>query len=105
MSLGIHTKCDLSARIAKLDITVLIRQTEVHYYSLLRKIQKQSSEILNDSLTQENREKKVSEMSAYGSNDMIRLTNNLVETTELLHTLYNSKDRKIEFVNIPAKQK
>ena len=98
MSLGTHTKCDLSAGIAKLDITILIRQTEVHYYSLLRKIQKQSSEILNNSLTQENREKKVSEMSAYGSNDMIRLANNLAETTELLHTLYECKERKIEII-------
>ena len=98
MSLGKHTKCDLSAGIAKLDITVLTRQTERRFFDLLRNISKQTSEIQNTSLTPEDRKDNLAKMSTWGADYYLQLTQDLAETTELLHTLYESNKRTIEIV-------
>jgi hypothetical protein len=98
MSLGNKTKCDLSAGIAKLDIDKVKEQIEIHYYSLLEKMEKKMSNIRNNSLTSENRREEISSMSATGANDVLRLAEQIATTTELLHTLNNKKDRTIKIV-------
>ena len=98
MSLGNKTKCDLSAGIAKLDIDKVKEQIEIHYYSLVEKMEKKMSNIRNNSLTYENRREEISSMSATGANDVLRLAEQIATTTELLHTLNNKKDRTIKIV-------
>ena len=98
MSLGKYTKCDLSAASAKLDVEKLTKQTEIHFYSLMEKIRVKSTDIKNDSLTIDDRMSNVSSMSSTGADDFIRLSQSIAETTELLHTLYHTTDRKITIV-------
>jgi hypothetical protein len=98
MSLGQNTKCDLSAGLAKLDLQVLIRQTEIHYYSLLREMKSKTEDVLNDSLSFTNRKEALLSMSATGADTVSRLAEQIAETTELLHTLYNTDDREIEII-------
>jgi len=98
MSLGQNTKCDLSAGLAKLDLQVLIRQTENHYYSLLREIKNKTEDVLNDSLSFTNRKEALLSMTATGAETVNRLSIQISETTELLHTLYNTENREIEIV-------
>ena len=96
MSLGNFTKCDLSADKAKIDLDKLIKQIEIHFYSLVNQIRQKADKIQYAEI--EDRRENVSSMSSTGSNDFILLTKNLAETTELLHTLYESSERKIEIV-------
>ncbi len=98
MSLGKNTKCDLSAGVAKIDLEVLTKQTENHFFSLIRKLEKRTNEVLNGSLNKKDRENTLSAMSAVGSDVMMSLTKQIAETTELLHTLYESTNRSIEIV-------
>jgi len=93
--LGKKTNCDLSAGIAKLDLEKLTKQVEIHFYSLMEKIRRKSSSIINDSLKIEDRKDSLSSMSATGADEFTRLSESLAETTELLHTLYNTTDREI----------
>ena len=92
------TKCDLSAGIAKLDLTALKNQTEIHYFSLMEKMEKQVSDVRNNCLTPEDRKKSLLSMSAHGSDTVTRLEKQIAETTELLHTLYNTDGREIEII-------
>lgn len=98
MSLGQSTKCDLSAGLAKIDLEVLKRQTEIHYYSLLKQLKQKTEEVLNDSLSFTNRKEALLSMSAHGADTMKRITEQIAETTELLYTLYNTDDREIEII-------
>ena len=98
MSLGQSTNCDLSAGLAKIDLVVLTRQTENHYYSLLRELKQKTDEVLNDSLSFTNRQEALLSMSAHGADTVTRLAQQIAETTELLYTLYNTKDREIEII-------
>ena len=98
MSLGKNTKCDLSAGTAKLDIEKLTKQVEIHFYSIIDKIRQKASDIQYDTLKIEDRKNNVSSMSSTGADEFIQLSSNLAETTELLHTLYNSKEREISIV-------
>ena len=98
MSLGKHTKCDLSFGIAKLDIEILTKQVEIHFYNLVKKMQQTVSNIQNNSLTAEDRKKIVSEISCFGSDNLKNMAEDLAETAELLHTLQEKTDRKIEIV-------
>ncbi|GAG70390.1 unnamed protein product [marine sediment metagenome] len=98
MSLGKNTKCDLSAGIAKLDLKVLRNQIEIHYFSLMEKMEKEVSNVRNNSLSVEDRVESLSRMSSHGSDTVIRLAKQIAETTELLHTLYNTTDREIEII-------
>jgi hypothetical protein len=98
MSLGTNSKCDLSADLAKIDLNILTKQTENHYYSLLRQLKQKTEEVLNDSLSFTNRKDALLSMSATGADTVQRLSEAIAETTELLHTLYNTKDRRIEIV-------
>jgi hypothetical protein len=98
MSLGKHTKCDLSAGIANLDISELANQMEIHFYSLIRKMENKTSEILNNSLTEDDRKRTVSTMSCYGSDELIQLSEQIAKTAELLHTLQERKGREITTV-------
>ena len=95
MSLGKNTKCDLSAGTAILDIEKLTKQVELHFYSIIDKIRQKASDIQYDTLKVEDRKNSVSSMSSTGADNFIRLSKDLAETTELLNTLYNTKDRKI----------
>ena len=96
--LGKNTKCDLSAGLAKLDIDILTKQVEIHFYSLVGDIRRKASEIHPNTLNIEDRKRNVSSMSSSGADDFIRLSKNLAETTELLHTLYETTDREVEVV-------
>ena len=98
MSLGDCTKCDLSAGVAKLDMTTLTKQTEKYFYSLIKRINKKTSSVLYDTLTEESRKKTVSSMSCTGSNELVQMANDIAEVAELLYTLYESPDREIEIV-------
>lgn len=98
MSLGENTKCDLSAGVAKIDFHVLVKQTENHYYGLLKQMQKQTGEVLNDSFKVENRKEVLLKMSAHGADSLKRLAEQIAETGELLYTLYNSDDREVEMI-------
>ena len=98
MSLGKNTKCDLSADLAKLDLVILTKQIEIHYYSLLEKMQNKVSEVREDSISFTNRKDALLSMAAHGSDTVKRLSEQIAETTELLYTLYNTEDRKIEIV-------
>ena len=102
MSLGKYTKCDLDANTAKLDLTILIKQVEIHYYSLLEKMENKVSEVRNDSISFTNRKEALLKMASTGSDKVSRLAEQIAETTELLYTLYNTAGRKIEIVNIPV---
>jgi len=98
MSLGTHTKCDLSAGVAKLDLVTLTAQIEIHYYGLLDKMRKKISEAQYDNQTIEARRDSVSSMSSTGADDVMRIAKNLAETTELLHTLQETSNREIEII-------
>ena len=98
MSSGDFTKCDLSAGLAKLDLTVLKKQTENHFYSLMREMEKQVKEVINESMTIEDRKEQLLSMTSHKSKSIIRLSNQIAEVSELLHTLYNTDDREIEIV-------
>ena len=98
MSLGKNTKCDLSAGTAKLDIEKLTKQVEIHFYSIIDKIRQKASDIQYNTLKIEDRKDNVSSMSSNGADNFIQLAQNLAETTELLHTLYNSEEREITVI-------
>ena len=99
MSLNENTKCDLSAGLAKIDFTTLITQVERRFYSLIGKARKQTENIQNNNLTKEIRKDNLSKMVSYGSKDLLQTSKDIVEVSELLHSLYNSTDREIEIVN------
>ena len=96
MSLGEYTKCDLCADKAKIDIEKLTKQTELHFYSIVDKIRKKADNIQYANI--QDRRVNVASMSSTGAKDFIQLSKNLAETTELLHTLYESSERTIEIV-------
>ncbi len=98
MSLGKNTKCDLSAGFAKLDLEKLTNQVEIHFFSLMEKMKKQTTNVLDNSLSKEDRKDSLLSMSAHGSDTVMRLSKQIAETTELLHTLYNTEDREIEVI-------
>jgi hypothetical protein len=96
MSLGTHTKCDLSAGLAKLDVAALIKQVEIHYFSTVEKMRNKMSELQMDII--HNRSNSLSSMSSTGSKQVQEWAQQIAETTEILHTLYESVDRKIEII-------
>jgi len=98
MSLGENTKCDLSAGIAKLDIEILTKQVEIHFYKLVNDIRQKMSDIQYETLSVEKRKENVFKMTVSGADTLINLSKNLAETAELLHTLQEKTDRKIEIV-------
>ena len=98
MSLGTYTKCNLSADIAVIDLTILTKQVELRFYSLVNEIKTTTEKILHDTLKTDNRKENVFSMSVTGSNKLIELTKNLAETTELLHTLQETEEREIEII-------
>lgn len=98
MSLGKYTECNLSAGVAKIDLAKLTNQVEIHYYSLLDKMRKKMSDVQYDNQKPESRTNALSCMSSTGSDEVMRLANQIAETTELLHTLYETSERKIEIV-------
>lgn len=98
MSLGKYTKCDLDANTAKLDLAILTKQIEIHYYSLLEKMQNKVSEVRNDSISFTIRKEALLSMASTGADTVSRLAEQIAETTELLYTLYHTSERKIEIV-------
>jgi len=96
--LGKHTKCDLSAGVAKLDIEKLTNQVELHFYSLLNNMRKKVSAVQYDTAERDSRKSALSDMSSTGADNLIALAKNIAETTELLHTLQETTNRKIEIV-------
>jgi len=98
MSLGDFTKCDLSAGLAKIDLEMLTKQIEIYYYSMLDKMRQKMSEVQYDNTSVDNRRNAIASMSSTGSTAITRLANNIAETSELLHTLYNTDNREIEIV-------
>ena len=96
MSLGENTKCDLSAEIAIIDLEKLTKQIEIHFYSLVGKIRKKADAIQYADM--QDRRDNISSMSSTGAKDFINMSKNLAETTELLHTLYETSNRTIEIV-------
>jgi len=98
MSLGENTKCDLSAGIAKLDIEILTKQVEIHFYKLVNDIRQKMSDIQYETLSVEKRKENVFKMTVSGADTLINLSKNLAETAELLHTLQEKTERKIEIV-------
>jgi hypothetical protein len=92
------TKCDLSAGLAKIDLTVLRKQTEIHFYSLLSEMETEVANVRNNSLTLEDRKGALLGMASTGATMIQRIAENLAETTELLHTLYNTDEREIEII-------
>lgn len=99
MGLGTKTECDLSAGIAKIDFDILTAQMEKRFYSLVDKVTAQTVSIKSDSLTEESRKEVLLSMVSHGSRTLLQTAQEIAEVSELLHTLYNSKDREIEIVN------
>jgi len=95
MSLGDFTKCNLDGDKATLDMTALKTQIERRFYSLVRQIEKKTSEVGNNSLTEEQRKEAVFTMTVYGNNDLLQLSKDLAKTAELLHTLNNLNGREL----------
>ena len=98
MSLGKHTKCDLSAGVAKLDLEKLTKQVELHFYSLMDNMRKKMTDVQYDTVTIDNRKHALSSMSSTGADNVMDLAKNIAETSELLHTLFEVTNRKIEIV-------
>ena len=98
MSLGEKTKCDLSAGHAKLDLEILKKQIEIHFYSLLSEMETEVANVRNNSLTADDRKDALLSMASTGAKTIQRIADNLAETTELLHTLYNTDKREIEII-------
>ena len=98
MSLGKHTKCDLSAGVAKLDLEKLTNQVEIHFYSLMNNMRAKVSAVQYDTVTIDNRKHALSSMSSTGADEVMSLAKNIAETSELLHTLFEVTNRKIEIV-------
>jgi len=98
MSLGKHTKCDLNAGVAKLDLKKLTNQVEIHYYRLLDEMRKKMTDVQYDTTTIDNRKHALSSMSSTGADKVMALAKNIAETSELLHTLFETANRKIEIV-------
>lgn len=96
--IGKHTNCDLSADLAKIDLEKLTKQVEIHFYSLIGSIRQKTSEIQYKTLKKEDRIESVSSMSSTGSDELIKLSKNLAETAELLHTLQETEGRQIEII-------
>ena len=95
MSLGTHTKCDLSGDKASLDMETLRVQIERRFYSLVKQIEKKTSEVCICSLTEEQKKEVVFTMTVCGADHLLQLTQNLAETAELLHTLNNLNGREL----------
>jgi len=96
--LGKHTKCDLSAGVAKLDLEKLTKQVEIHFYSLMSKMREKVSAVQYDTVEIDNRKHALSSMSSTGADDIMEMAKNIAETSELLHTLFETNTRKIEIV-------
>ena len=103
MSIGEHTKCNLDADKASLDMTTLTVQTERRFYSLIRQIEKKTSEVGNNSMTEEQRKDAVFTMTVHGSQDLLRMTQDLAETAEVLHTLQSLKGRELVAIHTDTK--
>ena len=93
------TKCDLSAGIAKIDLKALTNQTENRFYSLMEQLGKKVNEARDNSMTKEDRKETLLSMVSHGSQSIMRLSSDIAVTAELLYTLYNTDDRKIEIVS------
>ena len=96
--MGKHTKCDLSAGVAKLDLEKLTNQVEIHFYSLMNNMRAKVSAVQYDTVTIDNRKHALSSMSSTGADEVMSLAKNIAETSELLHTLFEVTNRKIEIV-------
>ena len=96
--LGKHTKCDLSAGVAKLDLEKLTNQVEIHFYSLMDKMREKVSLVQFDTVEIDNRQHALSSMSSTGADNIIDMAKNIAETSELLHTLFETTNREIEIV-------
>ena len=96
--LGKHTKCDLSAGVAKLDLEKLTKQVQIHFYSLIDTMRKKMTDVQYDTVKIDNRKHALSSMSSTGADEVMDLAQNIAETSELLHTLFETNTRKIEIV-------
>jgi len=96
--LGKHTKCNLSAGVAKLDLEKLTNQVEIHFYYLMNKMREKVSAVQYDTVEIDNRKHALSDMSSTGADNIISLAKNIAETSELLHTLFETANRKIEII-------
>jgi hypothetical protein len=95
--LGTYTKCDLSAGKAKLDLEMLTKQMEIHFYGLIDKMRKKVTDIQYQT-DLDQRKDNVASMSSTGSKDILNMAQNIAEVTELLHTLNETENREIEIV-------
>jgi hypothetical protein len=95
--LGTFTKCDLSAGEAKLDLVMLTKQMEIHFYGLMDKMRKKVTDIQYQ-IEPDQRKDNVASMSSTGSKDILNMAQNIAEVTELLHTLHETTDRVVEIV-------
>ncbi len=94
--LGKHTKCDLSAGVATLDLEKLTKQVEIHFYSLMNKMREKVSAVQYDTVEIDNRKHALSSMSSTGADEIMQMAQNIAETSELLHTLFETNTREIE---------
>jgi hypothetical protein len=69
MSLGDNTKCDLSAGLAKIDLPMLTKQMEIHFYGLMDKMRKKVTDVQYDNMAIENRREALASMSSTGSKE------------------------------------
>ena len=96
--LGTFTKCDLSAGLAKLDLPMLTKQMEIHFYGLMDKMRKKVTDVQYGNMAKDDRRDALSSMSATGSKDILNMAQNIAEVTELLYTLYETPTREIEII-------
>ena len=97
MSLGENTQCDLSGGLAKIDLPMLTKQMEIHFYGLMDKMRKKVTDVQYQT-EPDKRKENVASMSSTGSKDILNMAQNIAEVTELLHTLNETTDRTIEIV-------
>ena len=100
MSLSSFTKCDLSAGIAKLDITELYEQLQRRLYNLTT-LAKAKLEIQVTALpTVKDTDKFAADFCCTGARCIKQLVYDIERTAELLHTIAETQDREIICINL-----
>jgi hypothetical protein len=97
MSLGKHTNCDLSAGLAELDLPMLTKQMEIHFYKQMEEVRKMT-EIIHNFSTPADKKERLLGMISHGSQSLLSAAQNIAETSELLYTLYDTDNREVEII-------
>ena len=99
MSLGNHTKCDLSAGVAKLDLTALQNTLQTAYFKAMNELRRECD--VNGFESQTRYTESLLEMVSHRHRSMELLMLHIGQVAELAYTVDRSGGKKIEIVNYP----